>query len=67
MHVVIVMIVMHVVIVCFSTKEREQLVLVPRRRLVDLEPGFDQVLGIERVRVIEPYASGIGPPVLVAC
>ena len=64
MHVMIV-IVMHVELVCFSTKERKQAGLVPRRGLVDLEPGFDQVLGIERVRVIEPYASGIGPPVLI--
>ena len=55
------------VMVVVSAKEREQLVLVPRRRSVELEAGFDHVLGIERVRVIEPYTSGIGPPILIGC
>ena len=39
--------------------------LIFRRRPVELEPGFDQVLGIDRIGVIEPDAPGIGPPVLI--
>ena len=62
---VIMPVMIHVELVCFSAKEREQLVLVPRRRPVDLEAGFDQMLGIERIRVIEPYAPGISPPILI--
>ncbi len=58
-------VVIHVVIVIISAKERKQLVLVPRRRPVELEAGFDHMLGIERVRVIQPDAPGIGPPILI--
>ena len=61
---VMVVVMIHVMVVV-STKEREQLVLVPRRRSVELEAGFDHMLGIERVRVIQPYAPGIGPPILI--
>ena len=70
MHVVLIVFVMliivHIELVCFSTKERKQAGFVPRRRPVQLEPGLEQVPGIERMRVIEPYASGIGPSILVA-
>ena len=61
---VMVVVMVHVVVVV-STKERKQLVLVPRRRPVELEAGFDHMLGIERVRVIQPDAPGIGPPILI--
>ena len=66
MHVVVVvMVVMHVVLVFFLTTKGIQERLIFRRRPVELEPGFDQVLGIDRIGVIEPDAPGIGPPVLI--
>ena len=63
-HVVIV-IMIHVVIIIFFTSKGIQESLIFRRRPVELEPGFDQVLGIDRVGVIEPDAPGIGPPILI--
>ena len=49
----------------FLTSKGIQESLVLRRRPVELEPGLDQVLGIDRIGVIEPDAPGIGPPVLI--
>ena len=48
------------------TLKRKQAGLIPRHRPVQLEPGFDQVPGIERMSVIQSYAPGISPPILVA-